>query len=134
MDFTKSTVCIGRCHCKWCRDLEKGWWRESLGRHWRIPKTDFPCPAKPPKPWGYKPPEGEKPKPIPQTPEQEKRAEEAKRRYRICQHCDDTKNAGDGCEHRSKCCFGNFRSRPESKCPHPDGDKWAVAGDEGAAG
>lgn len=128
--YTKSPECRSRKHCGYCRDLKgQREWREGLRVGFRLPndKTDFDCPAKPPKPWGYIPPEGEKPKPVPLTPEQKKRAEEAKRRYGICQYCDDTKNTGDGCKHRKGCCFGSFRSRPESKCPHPAGDKWTVA-------
>jgi hypothetical protein len=38
-------------------------------------------------------------------------------RYKICQACEHTLSAGHGCALRSGCCFGRWRTKPESQCP-----------------
>ena len=42
---------------------------------------------------------------------------QAKRRFELCRACAQSRDAGFGCAHHKGCCFGQWRSRPESKCP-----------------
>lgn len=42
-------------------------------------------------------------------------------RYKICQACEHTLSAGHGCALRTGCCFGRWRTKPDSQCPS---DKW----------
>ncbi|MDD5677476.1 MAG: hypothetical protein PHW60_05715 [Kiritimatiellae bacterium] len=45
----------------------------------------------------------------------------AKQRFAVCKSCAQSKEAGFGCFHHIGCCFGRWRSQPESKCPE---GKW----------
>ena len=43
-------------------------------------------------------------------------AKVAKQRFEICKTCDKSTDAGHKCSLHKACCFGTWRSRPESKC------------------
>jgi len=47
--------------------------------------------------------------------------ETIKKRYLICKACGNSYDSGHKCRHYRGCCFGNWRTKPESKCP---ADKW----------
>ena len=38
-------------------------------------------------------------------------------RFAICKVCEHTRKDGFACALRSGCCFGKWRTRPESQCP-----------------
>jgi len=40
----------------------------------------------------------------------------SKQRFEICKTCDKATEAGHKCSLHKSCCFGAWRSRPESKC------------------
>ncbi len=44
-----------------------------------------------------------------------------KERFLICKTCEHSRSAGFDCVLRSGCCFGRWRTKPESQCP---ADKW----------
>jgi len=43
-------------------------------------------------------------------------AKVAKQRFEICKTCDKATEAGHKCSLHKACCFGAWRSKPESKC------------------
>lgn len=45
----------------------------------------------------------------------------ARSRFAVCKTCDKSKDNTFGCVHYVDCCFGQWRSQPESKCPE---GKW----------
>ena len=45
----------------------------------------------------------------------------ARQRFEVCKTCASSKDAGFGCVHHIGCCFGQWRSHPENKCPE---GKW----------
>ena len=45
----------------------------------------------------------------------------AKQRFEVCKSCAQSKDAGFGCVRHVGCCFGQWRSQPENKCPE---GKW----------
>ncbi len=40
-----------------------------------------------------------------------------KARFEVCKGCEESKQEGFGCRLHRGCCFGRWRSRPESRCP-----------------
>ena len=42
-------------------------------------------------------------------------------RFAVCKSCESSRDQGFGCIHHKSCCFGAWRSRPESVCPE---GKW----------
>jgi len=41
----------------------------------------------------------------------------SKQRFEICKPCEHAKQDGFKCDLYKRCCFGRYRSKPESKCP-----------------
>lgn len=44
-----------------------------------------------------------------------------KERFLICKTCEHSRSAGFDCVLRTGCCFGRWRTKPDSQCPS---DKW----------
>jgi len=40
-----------------------------------------------------------------------------KERFLICKTCEHSRSAGFDCVLRTGCCFGRWRTKPESQCP-----------------
>jgi len=129
---TLKDVCRGYRHCVLCRNKEAGKrFREHILITVMDPpsKEDFDCPDK--KEWSEIWPvtpvvlrdnfKGVNQNAIPQL----EQSELSKQRFEICKVCEHATENGFGCELHKGCCFGGWRSRPESQC-YADPPKWDV--------
>jgi len=116
------TFCQGEKLCGLCRS------RHPDGVRFRANRGgDFECPLG--KPWTderWLPPKiaaavAAQAKAAPQRVMLPEDAERSRKRFEICKACDQAENEGFKCALHKGCCFGRWRSKPESKCPQ---DKW----------
>ena len=61
----------------------------------------------------------------PLIPEKIENLRISKNRFEICKTCEKSLEGGFGCKLYKKCCFGKFRTKPESKCPD-NPPKWDI--------
>jgi hypothetical protein len=133
--FFSSFACRCGGHCTWCRDRQKGAdFRATTAKLYGLPSADFDCPHN--HPWGYV---ATSLNTLPPTPAptgasvladahltareaaDPARVAEAKRRFEICKTCDRS-TSFHSCTLYQGCCFGRYRTEPQSRCPL---DKWA---------
>lgn len=122
--FATGTCRLG-VHCRTCRNRETGLaFRTAVAAEFNLADPDFNCPHG--RPWGI---DGEQQsipftsKPPSHTPRLSASLPdlaieaEAKRRFTICMTCEHSRDDGFACEFHTGCCFGRWRSNPESHCP-----------------